>query len=489
MNYDLKALDKALDARIKEKKLPGVSCAIYGPNGVIFEKGYGFGNNEHTKLIDENTIFGIASMSKSTSTLALAILEAEGKFSYDDPVTKYIPSFRIPGNPADTVLVRHLAMHTAGIPPMEPLEWSIAMNSTDRFTDASEETVGQDVYSAADESDSWALQMRRTSPNQMDKIEQVIDYIANCKYKTLGAAGEYMSYSNEGYAVISYIVDAAAGMPLEQFLNERVFGPIGMTRTVLDIDGSEAKKIASDGNITSLFEEVNGQSVADDCWSILPPFRACACVKSTAHDMARYYSCLGNGGVIDGVQAIPAKAVEIMVGNRFGEEEKPIYCYGLYKRTKNGHVICEHSGGLHGVSTHGGFLKGEGYGFAALCNQGDCDTDDLCWMMYNMMMGDPIENSHRWLHPVGYDFGAPETIVGSYICHEGIPSTLKVYINDEGKLMGETSMGPMDMVYCGETWFQGIRNGDVANRMRFYIRDNKAWSVMVGSRVWERIEE
>ena len=80
MNYDLKALDKALDARIKEKKLPGVSCAIYGPDGVIFEKGYGFGNNEHTKLIDENTIFGIASMSKSTSTLALAILEAEGTF-------------------------------------------------------------------------------------------------------------------------------------------------------------------------------------------------------------------------------------------------------------------------------------------------------------------------------------------------------------------------------------------------------------------------
>ena len=96
MNYDLKALDKALDARIKEKKLPGVSCAIYGPNGVIFEKGYGFGNNEHTKLIDENTIFGIASMSKSTSTLALAILEAEGKFSYDDPVTKYIPHTRQP---------------------------------------------------------------------------------------------------------------------------------------------------------------------------------------------------------------------------------------------------------------------------------------------------------------------------------------------------------------------------------------------------------
>ena len=470
MAFDLQKLDAMLASYIEKKKLPGVSVAVRGPGGVVFEKGYGIADLETGRPIDENTVCGIASMSKSMTTLACCILAAEGKLSFDDPVSKYFPNFRVPGNPEQDVTLRHLSMHTAGIPPMEPLEWSIALN-----------TPGRDS--------EWAREMKRTAPNKMETIDQVIDYIANCPYPTLGQAGEYMSYSNEGYAVISYIVDAAAGMPLEQFLNERVFGPIGMTRTVLDIDGSEARKIASDGNITSLFEEVNGQSVADDCWSILPPFRACACVKSTAHDMARYYSCLGNGGVIDGVQAIPAKAVEIMVGNRFGEEEKPIYCYGLYKRTKNGHVICEHSGGLHGVSTHGGFLKGEGYGFAALCNQGDCDTEDLCWMMYNMMMGDPIENSHRWLHPVGYDFGAPETIVGSYICHEGIPSTLKVYINDEGKLIGETAMGPMDMVYCGETWFQGFRNGDVANRMRFYIRDNKAWSVMVGSRVWERIED
>ena len=234
MNYDLKALDALLAERIRQKDLPGVSCAIYGPDGVIFEKGYGFGDMEHKRPIDENTGFGIASMSKSTSTLALAILEAEGRFSFEDPVVKYIPSFRIPGNPADTVLVKHLAMHTAGIPPMEPLEWSIAMNSVDRFPNLTEENVGKKSYAAIDESDKWALEMRRTSPNQMDKIEQVIDYIANCSYKTIGAPGEYMSYSNEGYAVISYIVDAAAGMPLEQFLNERVFGPMGMTRTVLD---------------------------------------------------------------------------------------------------------------------------------------------------------------------------------------------------------------------------------------------------------------
>ena len=488
MNYDLKALDALLAERIRQKDLPGVSCAIYGPDGVIFEKGYGFGDMEHKRPIDENTVFGIASMSKSTSTLALAILEAEGRFSFEDPVVKYIPSFRIPGNPADTVLVKHLAMHTAGIPPMEPLEWSIAMNSVERFPNLPEENVGKKSYAAIDESDKWALEMRRTSPNQMDKIEQVIDYIANCSYKTIGAPGEYMSYSNEGYAVISYIVDAAAGMPLEQFLNERVFGPMGMTRTVLDLDGSEAKKIASDGNITSLFEEVDGRKVADDCWSILPPFRACACVKSTAHDMARYYSCIGNGGVIDGKQVIPARAAEIMVGAGFAEQEKPIYCFGLNKRTCHGHVICEHSGGLHGVSTHGGFLKGEGYGFAALCNQGDCDTEELCWIMSNMLMDRPLEESQRWLHPVGREFSEPQALTGTYICHEGIPSEMTVYVTDNGKLEANTQLGVMQLEYCGESWFQGFRNGETASRCRFLVRDGKAWGVMVYTRVWERKE-
>ena len=103
------------------------------------------------------------------TALCACILHTEGKLSIHDPVSDYLPDFRVPGQPKESVTIRHLAMHTAGIPPMEPLEWSIAMNSVDRS-----------------ESD-WLLAMRRTSPNQMDKIEHIIDYVANCRYQTLGA--------------------------------------------------------------------------------------------------------------------------------------------------------------------------------------------------------------------------------------------------------------------------------------------------------------
>lgn len=469
MAFDLQKLDAMLASYIEKKKLPGVSVAVRGPGGVVFEKGYGIADLETGRPIDENTVCGIASMSKSMTTLACCILAAEGKLSFDDPVSKYFPNFRVPGNPEQDVTLRHLSMHTAGIPPMEPLEWSIALN-----------TPGRDS--------EWAREMKRTAPNKMETIDQVIDYIANCPYPTLGQAGEYMSYSNEGYAILSYVVDIAAGVTLEEFLKERVFKPIGMTRSVLDLDGSEAIAMAG-GNITRLFEEDGEGGVScDDHWSILPPFRGCACVKSTAHDMARYYQCLSNRGMIDGVQAIPAEAVELLVGAGFPEQEKAFYCYGLNKRTKAGHVICEHSGGLHGVSSQGAFLKDENYGFVALCNQGDSDPEPLVWMMLNMVMGLPLEESHRWVHPAGEEFKEPEMLFGKYICHEGIPVTVDVF-KEDGKLMARNDYGTMELTYCGGTWFSTHRlDTGALGRMHFLIRNGKAWGVQVYTRIYQRIE-
>lgn len=470
MNFDLAALDAALEQRIRKDKLPGVSVAIRGPEGVIFEKGYGFGDLEHTHPVDANTVYGIASMSKSTVALTLCILAAEGKMSLDQPVTDFIPQFRIPGQPKDAVTVLHLLTHTAGIPPMEPLEWSIALNTPGRDGD-------------------WVRRMKATSPNQMDKIEHIIDYIAACPYQTLGAPGEYMSYSNEGYAVLCTIADIAAKMPLEQFLDERVFGPMGMTRTVLDQHGERAIPM-SGGNITKLFDsDDNGGLTCDDRWSTLPPFRSCACVKSTAHDMARYYQCISNRGMIDGMQVIPTEAVELMVGCRFPLRERTFYCCGLSKREKLGHVICEHSGGLHGVSSHGGLLLDENYGFSALCNKSDESPDELVWMMYNMVMGRPLSEDHRWLHPTGKEFTDSDMVLGSYIGHEGTPSVVKVYLKD-GKLTGESDNGPFRMVWCGGTWFQGFRDGpNPVCRVRFYIRDGKAWGLKFGTRIFARMED
>ena len=183
--FDKALLDARLDMWAEKKNLAGVSAYIAGPNGCEYAWNYGFRDAAQSLCPDSDTMYGIASMSKSITALCACILECEGKLRLDDPVSQYLPAFSVPGQPKEAVTVRHLAMHTAGIPPMEPLEWSIAMNSEDRSES------------------EWLLAMRKSAPNRMETIEQVIDYIANCKYHTLGAPGEVMSYSNEGYAILS----------------------------------------------------------------------------------------------------------------------------------------------------------------------------------------------------------------------------------------------------------------------------------------------
>lgn len=467
--FDIQAADRRIAQLVAAQHLAGVSVCVKGPQGTIFEKGYGVRDAAMRVPVDVDTMFGIASMSKSITALALCILESEGKLSIDDPVTKYFPQFRVPGAARDAVTLRHLAMHTAGIPPMEPLEWSIAMNSERRDSE-------------------WLRAMRAQSPNKMDTIEQVIDYIARCEYRPVGAPGENMSYCNEGYAILSYVADQAAGVKLEAYCAEKIFAPLGMTRTVMDDDCAQAKAL-SGGNITSLFEREDGVTRADDNWSILPPFRGCAMVKSTARDMAAYYRALSNGGVHEGRQAIPRAAVERLIGAEYPEGAQETYCLGLYKYARFGHVICEHSGGLHGVSTKGGLLKGEGYGFAVLCNQGDEDVDGIMWVLYSAALGLPLDTCFRRFEPVGRAFSDPEMVEGEYVGHEGVPERVCIW-QEDGKLLGKTNSRAFALRYCGGTRFLGYQDGSDTPviRLEFFIREGKSWGVRVGSRIFGREE-
>ena len=102
----------------------------------------------------------------------------------------------------------------------------------------------------------------------------------------------------------------------------------------------------------SLFEkDADGKIIEDDDFSVLPPFRGCACMKSTAHDITKYYKMLCDGGMWEGVQAILADAVDALVGRGFAAGKFPTYCYGIKKRTFAGKIIGEHTGALHGTST------------------------------------------------------------------------------------------------------------------------------------------
>lgn len=465
---DIRGMEMQLERLFAEKRLPGASVCMIGPQGEVYARGFGYRDGAATLPVDADTVFGIASMSKSMTALALCLLECEGKLSLEDPVAKYLPQFRVPGVPQCAVTLRHLCMHRGGLPPMEPLEWSIACNSKDRDGE-------------------WIRSMRASAPNDMSDIGQVMDYIANCPYPTLGMPGEYMSYSNEGYAVLCYVVDVVAGERLEDYVQRRVFDPLGMRRTVME-DRCERARVLAQGNISSLFEmDEAGNIVCDDAWSVMPPYRGCATVKSTARDMAAYYRCLANYGAHEGVQVLPRAAVERMVGDEFALDTRPVYCLGLNKRRFGDAVICEHGGGLHGISTHGSLLLGQGWGFAALSNLGEAETCEMCWAMMNAVLGVAPEIGHGWSHPVDYEFDAPEMLAGEYVCYEGEPVRVAITVQNGAIACGKDGK-PLRPVYCGGTLFNMMDGDALFARAEFLLRDGSAWGVRWGTRIFQRVQ-
>lgn len=469
MKPNLKQLSQYIARQVESEGYPGVAVCIRGPEGLLFSEGFGHRSKKKETLVDGDTVFGIASLSKSFTALACCMLQAEGKMSLDDPITKYFPDLHIPGLPDEAVTVKLLGLHRAGLPPMEPLEWSIAMNSVERDTDMHRYLIS-------------------TAPNKMDKIEQIVEYISNCPYPSLGTPGEYMSYSNEGYALLSYVVDQASGMTLESFLDERIFMPLGMSRSILDVDCLLARERIGDDNITSLFStDEEGNLTEDDDWSVLPPYRGCAMVKSTANDLSKYYQMLSQNGVFDGRRIVPQEAVDLLVGCEYPLRKEPYYCQGLRKYFIGKRVACDHGGELHGVSAYGGFLDG-GYSAVVLCNGSELDMELLQWACYNYILRMPLETDHAWAIPSGSTFKHPEMIAGNYVAHEGKPAHCIIKI-ENGQLLCEYQDEEKGIRFCHSTVFAifNAKTGKRESTFRFHIKDGRAWGVNCGSRIFQRV--
>ena len=463
---DKNALSSFLDRWAEEAHVAGFSACIFSEDAPIFTHSAGRINEEGTAYPNIDTMYGIASLSKSMTALSICILAVEGKLDLDAPVALYLPQFRFPLQEG-TVTIRHLCMHTSGLPPMEALEWSSAMNTVGR-------TADEDI-----------IQLRASAPSTVSTLEELLDCIAKCPYLPVGKPGERFSYSNEGYALLSYVVDIAAGIPLEEFMHERIFKPLGMNRSILDNGIAESRKLA-DGNLTSLFSWNGNCQICDDSWSILPPYRGCAMVKSTAHDLSLYYYALSQYGYINGRQVIPREAVKLLVCDSIPAMPIPVMCLGINKRKRGTHVICDHGGALHGLSAKGALLLNEGFGFALLTNEDGLDLDQVMWAMENAVLNQPLKESHEWFSPVNDPCSNTEIYAGIYEDHEGLPEMLTISVS-LGQLFAEKNDDSYCLQYCGENRFLATdTNGRTVMHLTFHPEGDICNLVSYGSRIFRR---
>ena len=172
---------------------PGLSWGVVVDGAVVAAGGSGVAQIGDTTPVNEDTVFRIASMTKSFTALAILALRDEGKLSLDEPAGKYVPELAtmpLPTRDAPAITIRHLLTHSAGFPEDNP--WG------DRQLAQPPETLT-----------SWVR--------------------AGLPFST--SPGTAYEYSNYGFALLGQIVARASGMPYRDFVSTRILRPLGMSST------------------------------------------------------------------------------------------------------------------------------------------------------------------------------------------------------------------------------------------------------------------
>jgi len=192
-NYDKQnhTTDSLLESLIQPKS-PGFVVGIIKEGAFIYKRGFGLANIERNEPITTTTVFDIASTSKQFTSMAILLLQQEGKLSLDDNVRKYIPELPKLKKP---ITIRHLLTHTSGYRDYGTLF----------------------VISGISESDIT---------DKEDALEII------CAQKSLNfPTGTSWDYTNTGFFLASILVERVSGLTLKEYTLKNIFEPLGMSHT------------------------------------------------------------------------------------------------------------------------------------------------------------------------------------------------------------------------------------------------------------------
>jgi CubicO group peptidase (beta-lactamase class C family) len=193
---DVRAID-SLFAPYAGGTVPGASVIVMQDGRVLVRRAYGMADLERRTAAAPETNYRLASVSKQFTAMAVMLLAQDGKIRYDQPVRDILSELPPATQP---VTIRHLLNHTSGLVDYEDL-----------------------------------IPENRTAPlNDGDVLELLAP-----KDSLYFPAGSAYRYSNSGYVMLGSIVSRVSGMTFPQFLQARIFAPLGMTATVAHVEGSD----------------------------------------------------------------------------------------------------------------------------------------------------------------------------------------------------------------------------------------------------------
>lgn len=305
----LTLIDSLLNKMVNEGFLPNAVSFVARHGVVVHNKAYGWKNIENKIPVKTNDIFRIASQSKAITSVALMTLYDEGKFLLDDPISKYIPEFKdvtviesfkekdttFTSRPAKgSITIRQLLTHTSGI------HYGVLNNGQ-----------GNMIFTKAGIPAVCSL--------EPINIKQVVKKIAGLPI--MFDPGERYLYGMN-IDVLGYLIEVLSGKPLDVFMKDRIFDPLGMDDSYFYLPQDKADRLVSLYETTSqglkYHSNVSYQTFPVAGAKTL--FLGGAGLCGTIEDYAKFCQMILNGGTFNNHRIISRKTVQLMTCNQLGDK-------------------------------------------------------------------------------------------------------------------------------------------------------------------------
>jgi CubicO group peptidase (beta-lactamase class C family) len=293
------SVDNYLQAEMQRQKIPGLSLAIVKNGKPFYVKSYGVATLEHAVPTLPRTVYQIGSIGKQFTAVAVMMLVNEHRLNLDDPLSKYLPE--IPPSWSH-ISLRLMLNHQSGIP---------------QFTTPQRQLLDL----AHDYTDDELIHLAASQPLDFEP-------------------GTDVSYSDTGYVLLGFVVNRVAGQFYGDLLQQRVFAPLGMSRT----------RVISDTDIivdrASGYEKTVDGTLRNQT-AVSPALNRTAdgSLYSTVLDLMKWDRAL------DGDAVLPHAQLERMWqidAHRDGQRPLYHYGYGWENNTLGGHQIIEYDGNWQG---------------------------------------------------------------------------------------------------------------------------------------------
>lgn len=314
-------------------KVPGVGLALIDDGRIVWEGGLGVKDTATNAPVDKDTLFMIASNTKGMATLLLSTLVDEGKLDWNRPVTDYMPSFRL-GSTETTgkVLVKHLVCACTGL-PRKDMQWLFNTNPS---------TPASDTF----------VQLAATEPTS--GFGEVFQY-NNLMASAAGYLGAHIIHPG-----------VELGAAYDKAMDERIFTPLGMTRTTHSAADAMAGNWAKPYD-TTIRGEVGAVDPKNN--DTVVPYRPAGGAWSSAHDMALYVQNeLSQGLLPGGKRLVSAEALLARRAHNVPVGDGEWYGMGLEDDASKGVSVIQHGGSMFGYKSNWFAIPSAGVGAVVLTN-------------------------------------------------------------------------------------------------------------------------